>query len=154
MGCCSAAGGRGLHLLWEAAAESTGRDLKINLWLDADSSKVKISHDVLQGVITITSLQGCDTMSVRIPSWLSDTKNRICVSLSSDDHSRSIVFNGNYMVFSDIPAGASVRINYPVREVEDIQMFCGDEYRVFWRGNKVVEVLPKGIHKPLYVRDE
>lgn len=154
MGCCAAAGGRGLYMLWDAAAELCDRNLKVNLWLDIDNSRIKISHDDAHNTITFTPIKSCDILSVRLPSWLSEQKSDICAELIYNSHTDSldVAFDEDHMVFSDIPSGASVRLYYPVRENEDIQTFCGEEYRVFWKGNKVIEVLPKGSHMPLYVR--
>lgn len=156
MGCCCAAGGRGLYMLWDGAAVCMDGSLEIDLWLDVDNSRIKISHDETQGIIIFTPAQSCEILKIRLPSWLSDKKDRMdaAVLLNNQADRCHLIFEGNYMVFSEVPTGASVRINYPAEETEDVRMFCGEEYRIFWKGNKVIEVLPKGTHIPLYVRGE
>ncbi|MHB1153359.1 MAG: hypothetical protein ACYCWE_06075 [Eubacteriales bacterium] len=156
MGCCAAAGGRGLYMLWDSAAVYKDESLEIDLWLDADNGRASISHDEARGVIIFTPAQRSDILKIRLPSWLSDKKDSIKAAVLDNCQTdiRKPIFDGNYMLFSEIPSGASVRVSYPVEETEDVFMFCGEEYRTYWKGNKVIEVLPKGAYIPLYVRGE
>jgi len=156
MGCCVAAGGRGLFMLWDAAATYVDRKMEVNLWIEVDNDRIKINHKYGEGKTGFTIAKDCDLLRIRIPSWLSDKKDYICsaVVTSQPIEKDSHQFDGNYMVFYNIPSGTTVEISYPDYEYEDIQIFCGEEYKVFWNGNRVVEVLPRGSYMPLYTRGE
>lgn len=154
MGCCTAAGGRALYLLWNAAAEYSNGKLDVNLWIDVDNDRIKIAHDHEKGIVCFTALKNCDSLNIRVPSWLIDKKECIRASVMNnlEEKEYNPVYINDYIVFAGVTDGFTVKIKYPVCEMEDIQMFCGEEYKVYWNGNKVVEVLPKGEHKPLYIR--
>lgn len=156
MGCCTAAGGRGLFLLWDGAVEYSCGKLEVNLWIEVDNDRIKITHDYIKGVVNFTTLKSCDLMRIRVPSWLLEKKDCIIASIIGNSTAKDCrpEFDGDYMVFNGTSSGISVKLNYPVCEIEDRQLFCGEEYKVFWNGNRVVEVLPKGTHIPLYERGD
>jgi DUF1680 family protein len=154
MGCCTAAGGRALFLLWDAAAEYSDRQLTVNLWIDVDNDKIKIVHDYENGIVFFTVQKECDALRIRVPSWLLGRKETAGVSIfdGSNYIERKPAFEKDYFVFNHISAGTTIKISYPVSETKDVQVFCGEEYKVYWNGNRVVEVLPRGEYMPLYVR--
>lgn len=154
MGCCTAAGGRGLFLLWKGATEYSDGRLDINLWVEVDNDTIRITHDFEKGIISFTILKNCDVVRIRIPSWILTKKEdiRACILTGTNPECRYPEFDGDIILFTGITSGESIKISYPVFEMEDRQIFCGEKYKVFWEGNKVVEVLPHGDYLPLYER--
>lgn len=161
-------------MLWSNTAEENEDSLSVNLWLDVDNSLVHIENSYDKGMISITPAKDYKRVCIRIPSWLSGRVQEIKAihvkTGSSTSDSATIpesvhsadnlstagdgcrLSDSGYLVFENINGGEMVQVSYPVFEQEDIQHFCGEKYKVCWQGNRVVEVLPKGGHIPLYVR--
>lgn len=156
MGCCTAAGGRALFMLWDGAAEYSGGQLEVNLWLDVNHDRIRISHNHREGYASFTPQKSCEVLKIRIPSWLKERKGSIRVFIvgASAEGKCSPRFEEDYLVFTGLSEGMTVTVRYPVVEVLDTQVFCGEEYKVTWNGNRVVEILPKGGYIPLYVRKD
>ncbi|MCL2774451.1 MAG: hypothetical protein FWD71_14055 [Oscillospiraceae bacterium] len=126
MGCCAAAGGRGIWTLWNYALTQKDGTAFLNLWFDVenDTGTVKITEN--DGLFTLTVLLKTKTdyeLKIRIPE-------RIDI--------KSIIFNKN-----------TAEITYEMKNEVTTEMLCGEPLTVTWRGNYVVDISPKGII-PLY----
>ena len=124
MGCCAAAGGRGIWTLWNYALTAKDNTAFLNLWfeIENDVGTVKISEK--DEVFTLTvSLKKDYALKIRIPE-------RINV--------KSMAFNEN-----------TAEIIYGMKKETTTEMLCGELLTVEWCGNYVTDVSPKGII-PLY----
>lgn len=156
MGCCAAAGGRGLYMLWENAAVLRDGRLIIDLWLDSDNGIAKITHDADRGELTFVTGQKAGGVMVRIPSWLEDRRGAVRAERMAERGGDGLtpVFCGRYMLFPPAAGGERFRISYPVKEARETIIFCGEEYTVSRKGSKVTGVLPPGPGIPLYAGGE
>ena len=130
MGCCAAAGGRGLWALWHYAL-TTGENNTafLNLWLEVDNDvgTVKITEqteweDIF--TLTVTLKKDCG-LKIRIPEGIKVKK------ISQSKNTAEII--------------------YEMESKTTAETLCGEPLEVTWRGNIVTDVSPKGII-PLYIR--
>ena len=126
MGCCAAAGGRGIWTLWHYALTQKNNTAFLNLWfeIENDIGSVKISKLGYGELFTMTvSLKADCELKIRIPE-------RIDI--------KSIIVNKN-----------TAEIVYEMRSETIPEKLCGELLTVKWWGNYVIDVSPKGII-PLY----
>jgi hypothetical protein len=125
MGCCAAAGGRGIWTLWQYALTLKDNTAFLNLWFEVDNDVgiVKITEKDEIFTLTVSLKTDCEQIKIRRPE-------RVDI--------KSITLNKN-----------SVKIVYEMKNTTTIEMLCGEPLKVTWRGNYVIDVSPKGII-PLY----
>ena len=124
MGCCTAAGGRGIWTLWNYALTLKDNTAFLNLWFEVDNNV---------GAVTISEKDDMFTMNVKLKT---DCGLKIRIPERIDV--KSISFNKNI-----------AEIIYEMKSETKTEMLCGENLTVKWRGNHVVDVSPKGII-PLY----
>ena len=147
MGCCAAAGGRGLYLLWSNAAEIRRNDVYVNMWLSSESEYIDINSEIPEkGKICIKVKKQC-TLHVRIPEWLESDKLRLKVN---DTICKPVVDAGRYIRIGDCREGTSIELRFPLKTEIKTVKYCGNVYRVEWRGNCVTGIQPRGDFIPLY----
>ncbi len=146
MGCCVAAGGRGLYLLWNNAVDCQDEKVYVNLWTSYDSPDVKVSCAIpVKGEIRITVAHFCD-LYIRIPNWLDYSE----IQALHDNKDVATTREGGYVVLTGCRPGSSVVLKFPLVTQRRVEQYCGVPYEVHWRGNAVIAVEPKGKHIPLY----
>jgi len=121
MGCCAAAGGRGIWTLWQYALTLKDNTAFLNLWFEVDNDigTVKITEKDDIFTLAVSLKTDCEIIKIRIPE-------RINV--------KNITSNKNI-----------TEITYEMQTETTTEMLCGELLTVTWRGNVVVDVSPKGI---------
>jgi hypothetical protein len=136
MGCCAAAGGRGIWTLWNYALTQKDNTAFLNLWFEVDNDvgSVKISE-----ISEISENGGLFILTVALKtdntgSTDSEIKIRVpeCVMIKSMTVNKS-----------------SAEIIYEMKRKTTTEMLCGEPLIITWHGNTVADVSPKGII-PLY----
>ena len=124
MGCCAAAGGRGLWTLWNYALVKKNDTVFLNLWLEAENDVGSIKISKKNDIFTLTATLKTDCeLKIRIPE---------CVKI------KSMTFHKN-----------TAKIIYAMESKITAETLCGELLTVKWQGNYAVDVSPKGII-PLY----
>lgn len=126
MGCCAAAGGRGVWTLWNYTLTKKNDTAFLNLWfaVENDVGSVEIIEKDKDEVFTlIVSLKEDCELKIRIPE-------RVNI--------KSMILNKN-----------TAEITYEMKSETATEMLCGEILTINWRGNYVADISPKGII-PLY----
>lgn len=152
MGCCCAAGGRGLAMLWNHAVEKQDRQVTIWMLINCENSLVRLQQENF-GKFRICFSQPVDTVRVRIPGWMKSQAKSVQVLGVHDGKHHSLMREGDFLIFS-ADGETCFTLEAPVFEKEDSQWFCGENYQVFWKQNQVIEVLPHGKYHPIYLREQ
>jgi len=150
MGCCSAAGGRGVFMLWDNAVSIIDADFLINMLLNCDNDLVYIQQKT-ENKITIHPKLPSKTLKIRIPQWLKGSMGKVCFTYEDGTVISDIAEIDGYFILSHYE-NQPITMSFPVLEVVEKQKFCGGEYQVVWARNRVVEVTPRGKYIPLYSR--
>ena len=99
------------------------------------------------------------TALVRIPHWVDMDE----VKSSVNGEATRPQASGRYLVFDGLTKGATIRLEFPIRETVDHYTINNQRYQLTFRGSTVVDIAPrskdraladwaKGIYFPLYQR--
>ncbi|MBI2843858.1 MAG: hypothetical protein HYX78_10700 [Armatimonadetes bacterium] len=137
--------------MWDSIVQEQNGIVSINLLLNRRSPWVDIESSLpYRGKVNI-DIKKARQMSIRIPNWV----DKSTVKISIKGKTIEPVWVGNYLSISNPPVGASIKINFPVKEsVEhysiDSYQFRGTEYlgrhtfAIEFRGNTAIDIQPKG----------
>jgi len=148
-GCCVGSGVRGCYLVWNSAIERRDGKVRVHLSFSRNSPWVEVvSHRPYQGRVDVLAHETTD-LAIRVPPWVDkkDIRTRIAgksvaVKLSPE----------RYVELHDVKKGQWVRLEYPLRQVTRTEKVNGAEYKVRWRGDTVVSIVPPGETYPTYQR--
>ncbi|TET07573.1 hypothetical protein E3J84_07305 [Candidatus Aerophobetes bacterium] len=145
-GCCTAIGAKGLFLLWDNIVERKGNDSYIHLhfsrktpWLEVKSSLPSC------GELLITTFTA-QTLFVRISEW-----GRKEMSLKVNGKEKVPEWSGNYIKIRGLRKGDRILLTFPIQRREMIETIGDRTYKVFWQGDKVKRIDPKGRRYPIYI---
>ena len=124
MGCCAAAGGRGLWTLWRHALSIKDGTAFLNLWFDVENDA---------GTVRITEDSGLFKLAVKLKA---DCGLRVRVPERVNIKSMAVAKN-------------TAEIIYEMSSETVTETLCGEPLAVTWRGSIVTDVSLKG-NKPLY----
>jgi len=149
-GCCLGAGIRGCFLVWDSAIEKRDDTVFVHLSFSRNSPYAEIiSYQPYEGRIDLI-IHDAQRLCVRIPPWVSEKD----LTVSIDDVQTAVnLSNEYYLILEDMINGQTVKIEYPLRKAEVMEIVSGQEYKVRWRGDSVVAIIPKGEKYPLYERE-
>jgi len=129
MQCCTANGNQAFYYAWDAVVKGSGDTATVNLlfnrfspWLDLES------YLPYEGKIIIHNKKARN-LQVRIPGWVRLSELKCFVN----DQPAAPVFTGRLAAFYDIPATATVRIEFPVTE-ETATLLLPDKNARQYRG--------------------
>lgn len=146
MGCCAAAGGRALYLLWEQMIERKEDGLCIHLWLSRECDDVSLVSNIpKQGCFEIW-LHAANRIFVRIPCWLRSAE----ITAYADGTPIRVEYRGDWADLGFWQAGVCLCMEFPMETRNVSETFCGELYQVSWRGNVVTGISPRGQYIPLY----
>ena len=142
MGCCTAAGGRGLWVLWDEALRRDGESTVLNLWLTLDNhcGRVECGPGLLR-----VSVAEHSCLKIRIPEYLKTAD----WTINRDDYN---IVDG-YIVLPEVKSHDPVEIKYNREPCEKKETLNGEILTVTWQGSAVLKVEPIGTHIPLYPLD-
>ena len=145
MGCCNAHGVHGLFLLWQHAVRATPAAVRVNLLFSRSTPWADVrSHLPREGRVEVTMRQQ-GALSVRIP----DEVQRDEITVAAPNR---WAWNDGSVEVDGLVPGAEVAISFPLTEYDETVRVLGDQYRVSWRGDTVLEIDPPGRAGPLYRR--
>ncbi|AZN39709.1 hypothetical protein [Paenibacillus albus] len=144
MACCCAAGGRGLHLVWDHATtwEQNERRLFVNIWLNKVNEDVRMEYGVPEeGVLCVTPMRSGDVY-IRLPGWLKadEVKCRAPRGLAA-----SAAVEAGYLVVKGLRAGETVALTFEPKLVLRAEVVAGKPYEGAWIGNRLFDVKPHGV---------
>jgi hypothetical protein len=146
MGCCCAAGGRGLYQIWHHAVDLEDDAATVNLWVDRSLPELDVTVRLgAEGRLTLSPKRRM-TLRVRAPHWLDTSSARAEVNGAQSP----LPHADGYLHFEDVPENGVVELIFDAPVVVREEAIAGNPYAVSWRGNVVVGIEPPGPHMPLW----
>jgi hypothetical protein len=143
--CCGGSGTHAFFIAWKNAARFADGRLSVNLHIDKLLPQAEIRcYQPYQGLLTVALKEPC-ALRVRIPEFVAP--DQIKATISGEALETRVW--GNYLELGPQPAGATVRVTYPVPVLtEEVSIgnpgFRQYHYRVTWKGDTVVRMEPLG----------
>ncbi len=133
-GCCSPAGIKALYVLWREAVQCEGDTLHINLWVTMENSNVNmICEEPVAGKMSIKLKQTCREIVILVPDYVDPAS----VSVNHKHELRERI-----LYLGKLQKGDTISLSYPLSERIKTEFIGGNQYKVLWRGGRVIEVLP------------
>lgn len=146
MACCCAAGGRGLHLLWENVITRQEGKTSVNLYISRKADDIDVISDIPDDGALTLNIKKDSHVRVRIPLWLDPGK----LETLRNGSRISFIKDGGYANLGLLKAGDNVMLHFPVTGRDTYETIAGTEYKFTWKGSRVVSVGPAGKHMPFY----
>lgn len=147
--CCSGHLPLGMLAVWEQATVREPDGVRVNLLLDHDNPDCTVKdHQPTVGRLEVR-MKRAGTVRVRIPDWAPDAQ----VTIDVDGRTVPTGWEARpsrYVRVSDVPAGATVQVNYPLREQTVTERLGGELYTTQWKGDTVIGIDPPGRFIPLF----
>lgn len=148
-GCCVGSGVRALFLVWDRIVTRDGTGVYVNFNFSRDTEWVNVtSYHPYEGKVTV-NVHNASTLFVRVPKWADRDK----ISIYVDDTERPLMWHKNYLRLDNLSGGQIVSVEYPLRLVESEEMIAAKRYRLFWKGDTVIEISPRGEKYPIFQRE-
>jgi hypothetical protein len=148
-GCCLGSGILGCYLIWDNIVTKKDGKLMVNMALSRNSPWLEvIGYQPYEGKIEL-HIHDAPQAYVRIPKWV--TEKQIRVSLNEKRFPFKFMPD-NYILLEGLKQGDLVRIEYPLRQEQDVEKVSGDLYNVRWRGDTLVSIQPVGNIYPIFER--
>lgn len=147
-GCCINGGVRGLSLAYENAIHETAGETRLNLLLSRESAAIDVvSYIPFEGRLDLLP-RAAKPLLVRCPDWLRPGSVKI------DGHTglRSVV-TGHHLRIEGARPGSHIILRFHQPEECRMHVVAGKSYQALWRGDTVLEMLPRGGHYPIYQRE-
>jgi hypothetical protein len=152
MHCCTGNAAAALYYGWEGISRFHGETAVVNLLLNRASPWLDV-HSYLphEGRVALVN-KAARRVAVRIPLWV----ERKEVQCGIGARRVSPIWVGNHLLFEDLHPGEELDVRFPVRDRTERFALDGKEYAAHFRGNTVVEILPRqsGVGYPIYERSE
>ena len=158
--CCSSHALRSFEIIMENALQEKATGIFVNLHFNFENLIGEIvSYEPYLGKTVVIPKKDCD-LYIRIPEHAINNK----LALFESNQPVPIVKAGRYIYFKGARSGQEYRLEFPLNKRETVEKqsvlnheqarFVGEEeYRVNWRGNTVISVLPEsGEEKRIYKR--
>lgn len=150
MACCCAAGLRGLHLVWDSCVQKSDGKIYVNYLFSKETPEIKIkSMTPDEGHVEINALVNSE-LYVRIPSWI--VRSSI-VMTRNGMQVNNVHIENNYIYPGYLNAGDKIIISFQIKTSESNEIIAGNRYILTYKGSKVVNINPKGLHMPFYYND-
>jgi hypothetical protein len=143
--CCGGSGTHAFFIAWKNAASFENDTLSVHLHFDKLLPQAEIrGYQPFQGLLTVRLKEACG-VRVRTPDFVEPT----ALKAEAGWGPVPVRVWGNYAELGRQPAGATLRITYPlVTRTEEVQIgnpgFRHYRYRLVWRGDTVVAMEPVG----------
>jgi hypothetical protein len=146
-GCCINGGIRGLSLASQNAIKETAQEIQVNLLVSAISSSLEVaSYLPYEGRLDLYPA-GKKQIRVRTPDWL--RPHDVRVSASTGVH---VERQSSAVVLKGAVAGDRLTLDFEQPTLERSYTVASRTYRVTWRGDTVVQLLPQGNPYPIFQR--
>jgi hypothetical protein len=143
--CCGGSGTHAFFIVWKNAARFEQETLSVHLHIDKLLPQAEIRcYQPYQGLLAIDLKTACQ-VRVRIPDFVDPAQMQV---RSSHGQIPSRV-RGNYWELGHRQAGERLEITYPLPLVDE-EVTIGNpgfrqyHYRVTWKGDTVVRIVPSG----------
>ena len=137
--CCTANGNLGLYYAWHGITRFDKGIATVNLFLNRASSWMDIdSYIPYEGKVVLHNKKA-HTAMVHIPRWIDRSEIKCFIGKNAVNPPSA----GNYLLFQNIEAGDDIRLEFPLLERVDEYFYHDKTYRVHFRGNTVMDVLPR-----------
>ncbi len=149
IGCCNAANVRALHLAWKHGLEQEGRNVKVNLLFNRDTSFARVETELpRKGAVRVTMKTDAD-LYLRLPGWARQT-----IKYQPAELAVAPAWKGPYHLISGLKRGQTLTAEFRLpRDTRDwFQNTTGITYRTEWLGDTIVAISPPGNCFPLYER--
>ena len=146
-GCCINGGIRGLFLASQNALQETEEEVQVNLLVSAISSSLEVaSYLPFEGRLDLYTT-GKKRIRLRTPDWLhpNNVRVRAFAGVHVERQSSAVVLKGAV-------AGDRLTLEFEQPTVERTHTVASRTYRITWRGDTVVELLPHANPYPIFQR--
>lgn len=152
-GCCLGAGIRACFLVWDNVVRKKGDTVWVNLAFSRNSPWIEvISYQPYVGRLDLL-VHDAPKLRVRLPVWVAERDIQVSVR---DKLLPVKISPQHYLELDGLKKDDYLKIEYPLRRekiTEAVLAFHGEEYKVRWRGDSVVNIEPQGEKYPLYERE-
>jgi len=148
MQCCTGNMTRALYYAWKAAAIYKDGKLSVNLLMNLDTPDVEVVSCIpYSGRVEIRPKKGGE-LRLRLPDWAkfetaAAAVNGKAVTLKAD---------GAYAVISAVSAGDEIILELELTETTASIIVEKHKYKIWLRGNDVVDIKPRGDICPLFTK--
>jgi len=146
MACCCAAGTRGLYLLWNNVFDLKEDAVFVNLFINKETSEIDIySYIPDEGKLEL-HIKKEMSLFVRIPKWLDISRTKI------KKNGQPFYFSQeeNYIDLEKLNKGDKITIEFPLFERVISEVIAENEYKMTWKGSRIVMIDPVGLYMPFY----
>jgi hypothetical protein len=144
-GCCSPAGVKALCILQRRAIKRDGDRLEVVMWATVDTPDIAVrSAEPARGELRVRAKRSCAELVFRVPAHVEAR------SISVD---RKSTIRGHLVAVGPLKSGDEVTLSYPLAERTEHESIAGRDYRVRWKGGRVIEVAPTGDCDPYWWRE-
>jgi len=149
-GCCVGTGPIALSIAWDRVVDKEMVNNEIVNVVNIVTDKVTDSYKLTSllpefGIINL-EVKKEGLYGFRIYDYMKDYK------ISVDD--KEIEYKANNDVsYAYIEEGSTLSIKFNIETIEKEEFFEGHTYKEFFRGNDLIDILPRGEHVRLYQRD-
>lgn len=165
-GCGAGGGVQGLKLAWDAQSEwrevPGGPEVRVHLLFNralrakpeppfttaAPIAATLWSELPYAGHVRVTANQPINRLALRLPDGSDLTRVRLRCSSKQAEFPAQL--EGQYAVVTQIAAGDSVELLFPLKTYETTERAAGVDYTVSWKGSSVLNISPAGKRVPLY----
>ncbi len=143
--CCGGSGTHAFFIVWKNAVRFASGRLSVNMHFDKLIPEAEIrSFQPYQGLLTIALKTACE-VRIRIPDFVNCTE----MVAQADGKVIESSCDGHFMALGKHPAGTFLKVTYPLPTNEEGVVignsgFRQYHYQVMWKGNTVIEMLPRG----------
>ncbi|MGN1052069.1 MAG: hypothetical protein ACI4SH_01605 [Candidatus Scatosoma sp.] len=149
MGCCQGAGMNGLYFLYKMLCHKTKEGyVQVNMSLTADTQYARLISDYRSDKkLTIKSKCNASFL-VKVPEWAET------VYLVRDGRRTLAEVNERYVFVENVQEGEEFAIDYPIvcftQKFKPAGKGLTETYTIYWQGNQIKEITPKGKYLPIY----
>ncbi len=154
MGCCPPEGLRGLWEAWQGIVQERPEGTFINLAFSGEhAAATVVAYEPADGCLDV-QVRRAGAYFLRPPAWA----ERAAVKLYRDDAGSSVAWGGPanaYVICRAARTGERLRLRWPVPQFTQVFRpqsvpHRSEKLTVYWRGNQVLKVEPRGRHLPMF----
>lgn len=147
-GCCVGTGPIALGILWNSVTTVENGILTVNFHTAKETDSFRLSDAMPDAGRIRLELKRDTAAGFRLYSWMGHAP-----TLTRNGSPADPLRMGQVLYLPDCRAGDVLELSFPLETTKRKEFFAGREYTEFWRGEDMIDILPRGEHIRLYQRD-
>jgi DUF1680 family protein len=148
MGCCCGAGARALYQLWDQALTCDKDKLTVHLLINRRGEAAEVDSSLPHAGRVVVRNKHARQLRLRKPDWVDASQ----VQLLRNGRKSAFGLKDGYFEVKALRPGEEIAFEWPIEERRQEESLLKWRFGVTWRGDTVVEMTPRGMHRPLYQR--